>query len=141
MRKSMFGAAVGGSLLLALFLLPGLHSQQLARGSIGGAVTDPSGRAVANVVITLANASQGTERSYTTKNDGVFSFATLEAANYTLSAASSSGFAAWRQPVSLEVGQTRSITIRLEVAGNRTSVEVDAAIQQGVNTTTSDLGA
>jgi outer membrane receptor protein involved in Fe transport len=136
----MFGRAIRGSLLLALFLIPGLHSQQLATGSIGGVVTDPSGRAVANVVVTLANASQGTERSYTTKDDGVFSFATLAAANYTLSAAPASGFAAWREAVSLEVGQARDIAIRLEVAGSQSSVEVNAGLQQGVNTTSSDLG-
>ena len=140
MRTSIFCRAVCGPLLLVLFLIPGLHSQQLGAASIGGSVTDPSGRAVANVVVTLGNALQGTERSFTTKEDGVFSFATLEAANYTLSAASPSGFAPWRHPVSLEVGQTRSIVIRLEVAGNQTNVEVDAGAQQGVNTASSDLG-
>ncbi|HEY3625146.1 MAG TPA: TonB-dependent receptor [Terracidiphilus sp.] len=140
MRPSMYGRAIYGSLLLALFLVPAMHSQQLATGSIGGTVTDASGRSIANVVLTLSNASQGTERTYTTKDDGVFSFATLEAASYTLSAAASSGFAAWRQPVSLEVGQTRNVLVRLEIAGSRTSVEVDAEAQHGVNTTSSDLG-
>src|SRR5438270_1191362 len=140
-RTFMIGrAAVCGSLLLALFLIPALHSQQFATGSIGGTVTDPTGRAVANVVVKLTNASQGTERSFTTKDDGVFSFATLEAATYTLSAVGRSGFAPWREGVRLEVGQTQNVVIRLEVAGNQTSIEVDADMPPAVNTTSSDLG-
>ena len=139
-RISRFVRAIGGSLFLALFLVSSSNSQQLAAGSIGGTVTDPSGKAVANIVVTLSNPSQGTDRSYTTRDDGFFSFTTLEAANYTLTAAAPSGFAEWRQPVVLEVGQARSVAIRLEVAGNKTSIEVNADIQQGVNTTSSDLG-
>jgi hypothetical protein len=139
-RTFMIGRAICGSLLLVLFLVPAAHSQQLATGIIGGTVTDPAGRAVANIVVTLTNTSQGTERSFTTKDDGVFSFATLEAATYTLSAAGGSGFAPWREAVSLEVGQSRNVIIRLEVAGNQTSIEVDADMQPAVNTTSSDLG-
>ncbi len=140
MRITRFGRAIGGSLLLALFLIPCLQAQQLATGNISGTVMDPSGKAVAKVGVTLTNVSQGTERSFTTGEDGVFSFTTLEAANYMLSAAAASGFAEWRQPVSLEVGQSRSIPVRLVVAGDRSTVEVNAGSQIGVDTTTSDLG-
>ena len=52
---------------------------------------------------------QGTVRSFTTQNDGVFSFTTLEAATYSISVATSSGFADWREPVTLDVGQSRNI--------------------------------
>src|SRR5579864_460264 len=115
-RRFMIGRAICGSLLFVLFLIPSLQSQQLATGSIGGTVTDPAGRAVANIAVTLTNASQGTERVFTTKDDGVFSFATLEAANYSLSAAGGSGFAQWREGVRLEVGQSQNVIIRLAVA-------------------------
>ena len=63
---------------------------------------DPSGKAVAKAVVTLANNAQGTERTFATQNDGVFSFTTLEAANYSLSASVSSGFAEWRRGSSLK---------------------------------------
>jgi hypothetical protein len=139
-HSSRFAGAILGLLLPALCFFPKLPCQQLATGSISGAVTDPSGRALADVTVTLTNASQGTERSYKTREDGAFSFATLEAASYTLSAAGPSGFAEWRQAVSLEVGQSRSVVARLQVAGSRTDIEVDAEAQQGVDTTSSDLG-
>lgn len=91
-------------------------------------------------MVTLTNPSQGTVRTFTTQSDGAFSFPTLEAASYSLSATASSGFAAWREPVSLEVGQSRSIPIRFAVAGANTTVEVKSDEQLSVNTTSSDLG-
>ena len=42
--------------------------------------------------------------------------------------------------VKLEVGQNLNIPVRLTVAENRTTVEVTAEAQEGVNTTSSDLG-
>ncbi len=96
MRTSTFSRAIFGLLVLALYFIPKLPCQQLATGNISGVVTDPSGRALGNVTVTLTNAAQGTERSYKTGDDGVFSFATLEAAGYNLSAAGPSGFAEWQ---------------------------------------------
>ena len=140
MRTSTLGRVICGSLLVTLLSFPALQAQQSATGSIGGTVTDPSGTLVSNAAVTLTNTSQGTIRTFTTRNDGVFSFTTLEAADYSVSATGPSGFAVWRQAVGLEVGQNRSIPIRLAVAGNRTTVEVNEDAQQIVNTTSSDLG-
>lgn len=140
MRNSFPARVICGSLVFLLVLFPPLHAQQTAAGSIAGTVTDPSGHAMAGVILTLTNASQGTERTFTTQNDGMFSFTTLSAANYTLSATAPTGFAAWRQALSLEVGQSVNLPVRLQVAGERTSVEVNAATQIGVDTTSSALG-
>ncbi|PWT76147.1 MAG: hypothetical protein C5B46_01630 [Proteobacteria bacterium] len=139
-RKSIPTRAVCGPLLFIFLLFSSLHAQQSAAGSIAGTVADPSGRAVSGVTVTLTNASQGTERTFTTQNDGMFSFATLAAANYTLSAVAPSGFTTWREAVNLEVGQSLNLPIRLQVAGERTTVEVDAGTQQAVDTTSSALG-
>ena len=140
MSTSTLGRVICGSLLVTLLSFPALEAQQSATGSISGTVTDPSGNLVSNAAVTLTNTSQGTVRTFATKNDGVFSFTTLEAADYSVSATGLAGFAVWRQLVSLEVGQSRSLPIRLAVAGNRTTVEVNEEEQQTVNTTSSDLG-
>jgi outer membrane receptor protein involved in Fe transport len=132
--------AISGSLLFALLLFPALHAQQSASGSIAGTVVDSSGHAVGGVTLALSNSSQGTVRTFTTEGDGVFSFATLVAANYTLSAEATSGFAGWKEAVSLEVGQSLSIPIRLQVASEHTTVEVSGGTLLGVDTTSSDLG-
>ena len=117
-----------------------LHAQQLATARIAGTVTDPSGKTVDNVVVTLTNSGQGTVRTFTTQNDGTFSFTTLEAANYSLSAAASTGFATWRQAIDLYVGQSLELPIQLQVSGNQTSIQVAADAGQGINTTTSVVG-
>ena len=117
-----------------------LHGQQVAVADIRGTITDPSGSTIANVSVTLTNSSQGTVRTFTTKSDGLFSFTTLEAANYSLTAAVSSGFATWTQSISLNVGQSLNIPIQLQIAGNQTRIQVAADTQQGINTTTSVVG-
>ncbi len=94
-------------LCAALFFFPlVLSAQQLATASIGGTVTDSSEKAVANVVVTLENSSQGTVRTFTTQSDGSFSFTTLEAATYSLSAAGPTGFAKWQEVITSTSGRT-----------------------------------
>jgi outer membrane receptor protein involved in Fe transport len=137
---SSFLRAICGSLVLACLLVSGVSAQQSGSGSIGGTITDPTGKLVVGAVVTLTNTAQGTARTFSTRNDGVYSFTTLEAADYTLSASVASGFAVWRESVKLEVGQALSIPIRLKVAENRTTVEVTTETPAGVNTTSSDLG-
>lgn len=140
MRIPTLGRVICGSLFAALLSLPTLHAQQAATGSIGGTITDPSGKSVAKAAVTLTNIAQGTVRTFTTQNDGLFSFATLEAANYKLSATAPSGFAPWSETVNLEVGQTLNIAAHLEIAASRTDIEVTSEAQSGVNTTSSDVG-
>jgi hypothetical protein len=106
-KRSTLGRVICGSLAVALLSFPVLEAQQSATGSIGGTVTDPSGNLVPNSAVTLTNASQGTVRTFTTHNDGAFLFTTLEAVDYSVSATASSGFAIWRQAVTLEAGQSR----------------------------------
>ncbi|WP_348263892.1 TonB-dependent receptor [Telmatobacter sp. DSM 110680] len=140
MHTTTLGRVISRSLLAVLLLLPRLHAQQAASGNIAGIVTDPSGKCVAKAVVTLTNVAQGTVRTFTTQNDGVFSFAALEAAKYILSATAPSGFAPWNEKVNLEVGQTLNIPAHLEVAMSRTDIQVTSDAQSGVNTTSSDLG-
>jgi hypothetical protein len=139
-RTSTFGRVICGSFLIALLSFPAMRAQQSATGGIGGTVTDPSGTPVTNAAVTLMNTLQGTLRTFTTKNDGAFSFTILEAANYSVSATAPSGFAVWREPVTLDVGQSLSIPIHLAIAGNPTTVEVTSEAQHTISTTSSDLG-
>jgi hypothetical protein len=128
-----------GSLLLVLLTAATSLAQQLATGSIRGTVIDASGRPVAHAQVTLRNDRQGTERSFSTQNDGEFTFETLEAANYTLTATCTSGFAEWREPLTLDVGQMLSIPVHLVVAGAATTVQVSAD-RQRVDTADSVVG-
>lgn len=126
--------------LMVVFVLGVSAHAQLATASLRGQVIDPSGSTVANAQVTLTNVRQGTTRVFTTQSDGVFSFASLEAAAYTVSIATREGFAPWRGNVNLEVGQAFQLPVRLELAASHTTVEVAADTQPSVNTATSDVG-
>lgn len=136
LRKAVCAALCA---LVCVFALE-THAQQLATASISGTLTDPAGNAVPNAVVTLTNASQGTVRAFTTRQDGAFSFTTLEAATYMLSVRASSGFAVWQQSVTLNVGQDRSVPVQLQLSGSKTQIQVRADTQQGVDTTSSVVG-
>ena len=131
--------ALCGLLLMTLLCSGVAMAQQLATASISGTVTDASGKSVGNVTVMLTSVRQGTARTFTTRNDGQFSFETLEDADYKLSAGGTSGFAAWERDVNLHVGQVLNIPVHLAVAGSSSTVEVDADTQ-GVDTTTSVVG-
>lgn len=126
--------------LIALGVVAPAHAQQLATASITGTVTDPTGRAVGNIVVTLTSVGQGTTRTFTTQSDGVFSFDTLEAARYDVSTGAGSGFGAWHEVLNLEVGQRLSLPIHLAVAGNHATVEVSGDAQQSIETASSVVG-
>jgi hypothetical protein len=110
-RTSTLGRVIFGSLFVVLLSFPAL---QAATGTIGGTISDPSGKFVARAVVTLTKVEQRTVRTFNTQNDGVFSFTTLEAAKYTITAEAPSGFAIWRKSVNLEVDETLNIPARLE---------------------------
>ena len=118
-----FCKEVCGSVALALLLALPSIAQQSAGGVIRGTITDPAGKSVERATVTLTNVAQGTVRTFTTQNDGVYAFTTLEAANYTLAASAPSGFAPWNQSVVLLVGQALNIPVHLVVAENQTSVK------------------
>ena len=141
MHTSISHRAVLAVLCSLAVLFPfALGAQQLGTASIGGRVTDPSGHAVAGAVVTITNIAQGTTRTFTTQQDGTFSFSTLAAAHYSLSVAPVAGFALFQQGLTLFVGQNQNLPIRLQVAGNQSHVLVRGDTQQGINTTTSVVG-
>jgi outer membrane receptor protein involved in Fe transport len=126
--------------ILIPFLVPGSRAQQLASARIIGSVSDPSGKVIQHVAVTLTNLSQGTTRTFDTQADGSFSFTTLEAARYRLNVAAPTGFNPYEQNVTVNVGQELSVPVQLQVDAGQTKIEVVADMPPAVNTTTSAVG-
>ena len=133
-------AALALLYLFPLVLPAMMDAQQLATASLYGTVTDPAGKAVAQAVVLLTNLAQGTTRSYTTQDDGSFSFTTLETARYHLDVTAKSGFAPYQQTVDLAVGQELRLPIELRIASDQTQVAVSAESLPSINSTTSVIG-
>jgi hypothetical protein len=110
-------------LSLATFFAPRL-SAQTTYGSIAGTVSDASGGAIADAQITLTNADTGEKRGQQSGPEGLYSFVNLLPGRYRIEA-EKKGFKRTSQPeVVVQVQQTSSINLMLQVGDVTQTVEV-----------------
>lgn len=120
------------SLCLFIFLvLVGLGvpaaSAQVLYGSINGDVTDQTGAAVPDVVVTVKNAATGTSRQATTDTVGYYSLRNLPEGSYEVSV-SGKGFKTLTQKgVSVLINNVTRVALKLEVGDLSQSVTVEAS--------------
>ena len=69
------------AVLLALFV-PVLMAQSSGTSALAGTVTDPSGAAIPNVMVTITNNGTGQTRTSTTGSDGIYRFTLLPPGDY-----------------------------------------------------------
>ena len=102
---------------------------QITEATLQGRVVDAVGQVLVGAVITARKDSTGQERSVSTDDGGSFTLASLSPGSYTV-AVQVTGFKFYQQrDVSLNVGRTTEITIKLEVGGVEETVEVQAAAE------------
>ncbi len=125
-------------LSIAGLISPVVKAQQ-ASASINGVVKDPTGAAIANARVQLANVNTAVVKTTTTNTDGVYVFLNIVPGTYTMRA-SASGFSTVTQPeTTLEVNQTATFDFSLKVGATQDTVSVQA-ISATVETSTSELG-
>ncbi len=101
---------------LALVLVPAAARAQAASGVLEGKVTDEGGAGVPGATITATNAGTGVERTTTSDSGGMFRFAALPAATYTVKI-ELAGFATVTQEnVVLNVASKRTLEVGLKSA-------------------------
>lgn len=129
-----------GALLLAVSFA-GTINAQTATATLKGSVTDASGKSVPGATMTLTQVSTGLRRSFTTGDDGQYTFTFLEPGSYTLEA-QAQGFRPLRQErIALSVAQTAELNLTLEPGNITDTVTVsasEAALQ--LDTASSSLG-
>jgi hypothetical protein len=110
-------------LVLFPFALRGI-AQQLT-GTLSGTAFDTSGAAVPNASVTLKNQASGDARTAVTDGRGHFVITAVQPATYSVNIAAS-GFRTWQENgIVMNQGDAREIpSIRLEIGGSTTSVEV-----------------
>src|SRR5215471_14197171 len=92
---------------------------------LNGSVQDPSGASVANANITLTDAATGFQRKTTSNASGLYQFLDLPPGEYRLEA-TATGFAKIVVPnVTIQVKLPSTVPLRLQVAGETTSVNVE----------------
>jgi len=118
--------------LLALLAVLVLFSPSLAFAQIGqtailtGSVTDSSGAVLPGVTVTVSSEAQiGGPKTAVTDASGTYRFPTLAPGLYKLSA-DLSGFDAFKQNVTLQLGQTITVDFKMQVSGRSETVNVTA---------------
>ena len=137
--------------LCMIFMLLSCGSElcfaQLDRGSISGVVTDPSGSAIAGTRITVTNTAMGVQNSTVTTQSGSYTIPELAAGDYSVTAVATGFNQLIRNGVTVSVGETATVDLKLVVGQTTTSVTVTAnapllqtdSAQNNVEVTTRDL--
>ena len=134
MRKNLWGWA----LLIVFLSTPALSFGQTANTSLRGVVKDPSGALVPGARITIVDSSKGTSFSTTTNSAGLYTFAQISPAKYTITA-TAAGFGDQVKTAELLVNQPATIDFALTIQSSTVTVDV-SAIAQTLNTTDATLG-
>jgi hypothetical protein len=88
-------------------------------------LTDPSGATIANAKITVAYAATGLNRSATTNSSGLFLIVGLPVGHVSVDAVKD-GFRPVHTEIDLDVGETKTLDVPLEIATVGATVEVVA---------------
>ncbi len=120
-------AAPAFSAMLALFLLVSLPSlAQTFRGSINGAITDPSGAVVAGAKVTATDVATAVVQNTVSSGAGEFSFNDLPVDTYTIQVEAQGFQRVEVTGVQVLAGKVYTLPVRLTVAQQATIVEVSA---------------
>ncbi|MFN0086480.1 MAG: carboxypeptidase regulatory-like domain-containing protein [Blastocatellia bacterium] len=96
------------------------------RATVSGRVTDPNGASVANAAVTARNLATNEAATVTTNSEGVYTIPFLKPGVYTLTV-EASGFKKYvRDRQDLQVGQTATINLSLEVGATSETVTITA---------------
>src|SRR5918992_2056733 len=124
--------------LLGLWSVPALA--QSATGEIQGTIVDQSGAVLPGVTVSIVNTATGATREVVSDADGLFTVPGLPVGPYEVTA-SLQGFATQRQPgVRVQVGQTITLRMQLEVAAVAETITV-AGTPPVVETTRSEVSS
>lgn len=103
-----------------------LSFAQTDRAGITGTITDPNGSTVPGARVTATAAATGLKRTVTTTSSGSYSMTALPIGKWTVSVAANGFETLEVADFELQVGQTRTIDVRLTVGGVQTKIEVSA---------------
>ncbi len=115
------------ALLIMLLLSVTFAAAQNFRGGINGTVTDQGGGSLPGATVQITDDSTGVIHSSVTSSAGEYAFQDLPLGMYTVSA-TSSGFETLKvEKVQVSAGTIYTLPLKLAVASQATTVEVNAA--------------
>ncbi|MBV8476113.1 MAG: TonB-dependent receptor [Acidobacteria bacterium] len=138
MSRHPLWSVLGFALVVTLFLP--LLLQAEVTGTISGTVTDSSGAAIANVVVTLNNTDTGLVRSIKTDISGGYEFLSVPVGeNYSVNVQAPGFQRSTQNAIKLDVNQKYRADFSLKVGAINEMIEVSANAAQ-VDTSSTQLG-
>lgn len=133
-RKSARMCLLAFTLILALFSLapPSFAQTTVGTGSIVGTVIDPTGALISGAEITITNVATGQAINLTTNSSGSFNSGVLIPGNYKTQV-SAKGFSSAEAAVTVLVGNTAAVNVKLQIGNRKEIIEVQDSAAQ-VNT-------
>jgi hypothetical protein len=95
-------------------------------GSVNGTVTDPAGAMVSGARVTITNAGTGQSLSLTASPSGAYTSGPLDPGTYRVQV-SAKGFSTVSETITVEVGNTASANIKLQLGQESQIIEVQAS--------------
>src|SRR5579871_527392 len=116
------------ALLVVLFALGGKPAvAQQNTGDVLGIVTDPSGAAVPNAMVTIVNLATQEKKTLTSNESGAFTFSNLNPGHYQVTIVGAGFSNAVVPDIDLQAGDRRRADTQLTVGSTTTTVEVQTA--------------
>lgn len=128
MKRALAWIRISSLALIAALSTPSV-SAQITEATLQGKVTDIAGQVLVSAGVTARNQATGQTRNVNTNEHGNFTLASLSPGSYTVGV-QVTGFRAYQQrDVTLNVGRTTELSIKLEVGQLQETVEVVAAAE------------
>jgi hypothetical protein len=112
---------------------------QTDRGALTGTVIDTTGARVSEAEIKVTSLATGEYRTSHSNKEGVFTISSLIPGNYKVSLTAAGFVSQQITDVSIEVGQTRTLSVEMNIASVATQVEVSAA-DSGLSKSSAEIG-
>jgi hypothetical protein len=115
------------TVLVIIFLTPGLAAQDASTGAIRGVVLDPEGRPVSAATVAVVSASTGAQHSALSDDDGRFVVELLPPGDYSARAEIKGMSPQVTPQIHVDVGGAVELQFRLAMAGASETVTVSGA--------------
>lgn len=135
--KLLLPPSIFSAFILAVLFAISAFSQSNS-GDVTGSITDATGAAVSSAAVTAVNEATGVKTTATANAEGIYRFTNLPVGTYTISATFTGFTASSIKGVGVDLNNTVTANIKLEIGNTSTVVEVSSA-GAVIDTTTAQI--
>ena len=140
MKKAFVTILMVGLILTFSVLASSGRAQTATSGTVIGTITDPSGAAVANAVVTLRNKATNNQTTQNTNTVGQYTFVNVAPGEYEVSVKKDGFRTASVQALTVDVAKSYTVDVKLDLGVATESVTVTTEARVELQTTDAQVG-